>query len=136
MSSTVFPTLEPVCAEMIGWLVSADDSAPIIDSLDLNDAAVVHVENNGSDGRATHQNSLVRQVKSDAGPLVVAGLEETCSFDMGDSAVGPSNQAASGARTTIANYGTEIVNSDRLDEYGASIGGRDLCRRGKEVERA
>jgi hypothetical protein len=55
-----------------------------------------------------------------------------------DSAIGPSNQADLPGRDTIskANYSAEIVNSERLEEYRIPIGGRDVCFRGKEFERA
>src|SRR5439155_23078985 len=136
MSSAVVPTLEPVLAAEArrpGSIdVYADDSDPLIDSVEQLDAVVVHVENNGSDGSAVHQNSLVCQVKSDAGPVVVAGLEPTGSFDRGDPAVGPSNQTASGAGICLANYCAEIVNPDRNNEYRSSIGELERCRWGKE----
>src|SRR5438045_1780047 len=83
----------------ISLYVYADDRTPLIDSVDRNDVGVVHGENNGSDARAArgaHQNCFACQVKSDAGPVVVAGLERTCSFDEGNTAVGPPNQAAVG----------------------------------------
>src|SRR6266567_99454 len=124
MSSTVVETLEPVVTANV-FLVIADDSARVIDS-GRDDAGIVHVENNRSNGRAVHQNSSEFRVKSDVGPVIVAGNELCCSADVSDSAVGPSNQAA-GAGTSIANYCAEIVNSERLQEYRTSIRELDRC---------
>src|SRR5213594_2430995 len=93
---------------------------------------LIPVENNGSDGLAVHQNSsenLVNSVTSDHGAVIVAGVERPSSGDVGESAVGPSNQADVASRTSMAipNYCTEIVNSERLEEYRRSIGRRDVC---------
>src|SRR6266496_5694815 len=128
MSSTVVETLEPVVTANV-FFVIADDSVRVIDS-GRDDVGIVHVENNRSNGRAVHQNSSEFRVKSDVGPVIVAGNELCCSADVGDSAIGPANQAASqaaGAGTSIANYCAEIVNSERLEEYRTSIGELDRC---------
>src|SRR5690348_6707663 len=97
MSSAVVPAFEPVSdgGEAGIIVVCADDSAPPIDSLDAIEDHLVPVKNNGSDGSAVHQNCFEqRQAPSDAGAVVVAGNERTGSFDAGNPAVGPSNQAA------------------------------------------
>src|SRR5258708_13713028 len=117
MSSTVAPTLESVRTRK--GTINANDSAPLIDSRGEDDAAIVHVENNGSDGLAVHQNSsenLVNSVTSDHGAGIVAGVERPSSGDVGESVVGPSNQADVASRTSmaIARYRAEIVNSERL----------------------
>src|SRR6266700_5680823 len=100
MSSSVAPTLEPVCIAKIGVFIMADDGAPLIDSggKDAGVRVENNVENKRSDGRATgrtiHQNSLpcrVNSVSSDHGPKIVAGDETPGSADVDDSAVGPSN---------------------------------------------
>src|SRR5262250_3578016 len=114
MNSTVAPTLETVRAGNIGT-ITADDSVPLIDSRGSDDAAVVHVENDGSDGLTIHHNSSgypVNSVKSDHGAVIVAGRERPGSADVGESAVGPSNQADVASRTSmaIANYRAEIIN--------------------------
>src|SRR5437870_3115013 len=96
MSSAVVPTFESMFdgGEAGIIKVCADDSAPPIDSLHAIEH-LVPVKNNGSDGSAVRQNCLAqRQAISDAGAVVVAGNERTSSFDAGDPAVGPSNQAA------------------------------------------
>src|SRR5512133_770229 len=129
MSSAIVPTFEPVYAEADIIVEHAGDSAPLIDSLDL-DALVVHAKNNGSDGSAVHQNSLVwraNRAKSDAGPVVVTGNEVSCSFDLGAPAVGPSDQAERGAGSFRANYCAEIVNPARDNELRNSIVG-ERCR--------
>ena len=97
MSSAVVPAFEPVFdgGEAGIIVVCAEDSAPPIDSLDAIEDHLVPVKNNGGDGSAVHQNCLEqRQAISDAGAVVVAGNERTGSFRAGDSAVGPSKQAA------------------------------------------
>src|SRR5215472_4022818 len=136
MSGAVVETFEPVCTIMIGWLVSADDSAGVIDPLGLTDAAVIHVKDNGRDRRAIQHNSLVGHVLSDAGIVVVIAPEKTGFFDAGDTAVGPSNQAVNGAGTCIANDSAEIVNPERLDENRLSIVKLERGGWGKKLERA
>src|SRR5258708_19874494 len=70
MSSTVAPTLEPVCIAKIGVFIMADDGAPLIDSggKDAGVRVENNVENKRSDGRATgraiDQNSLPCRVNS------------------------------------------------------------------------